>query len=105
METVRQWLRAIEMSHHSDLLFDNGYTSMQKVCSSLKDEELLILGVKKPEERAIILESIANINSLTSEASKQDAPFQVRETKDPKLLKVRRFLSSAVPERISLCHH
>lgn len=46
--------------------------------------------------------SIANINSLNSEQTKEDVPFQVRETKDPKLLKqLLQMISQLVESRKS----
>lgn len=55
METVRAWLRGVEMSHYGDALFDAGYVSMARICA-LKDGDLLSVGVKRPEDRQIMLE-------------------------------------------------
>ncbi len=55
MDTVRAWLRGVEMAHYGDALLDAGYASMARVCT-LKDADLLSVGVKRPEDRQIMLE-------------------------------------------------
>lgn len=54
----------------------------------LDDERLLSLGVVQPADRRLLLESIANINSLSSESAVSDpSSYHIRDTKDPKLMR------------------
>ncbi len=62
---------------------------------SLKDAELLSLGVTSPADRQTILDSIANINSLNDASTSDATSFSVRDTRDPKV-------SVAVLGRLSL---
>ena len=64
-----------------------GVVSMAKVVK-LNDEDLLSIGVVSPKDRMALLESIASINSLNSEATVDGAlSYTIRDTKDPKLMR------------------
>ncbi len=84
METVQAWLRSLNLEGHAEAIFNHGVTSMLKVVS-LKDAELLSLGVTSPADRQTILDSIANINSLNDASTPDAASFSVRDTRDPKV--------------------
>lgn len=57
-QPVRSWLSALGLAHLAEPLFEANITTMVAVCK-LKDGDLLSLGVKLPEERALLLDRSA----------------------------------------------